>query len=55
MNEKNEQQKADVYKTSKTTWFLIGFMVIILAVIIFMVMRKNKDASVETTGLPQMM
>jgi hypothetical protein len=53
MNEKNEQQKADVYKTSKTTWFLIGFMVLILAVIVFMMMRKKGD-SPETTGLPQM-
>jgi|688.fasta_scaffold2181835_2 hypothetical protein len=54
MNEKNEQ-KADVYKTSKTTWFLIGFMVLILGVIIFMMMRKKDNGLEAGGGIPQMM
>lgn len=44
MNEQTQQQTpANVYKTSKTTWFLIAFMAIILIIIIFMMMRKKKD------------
>lgn len=42
MNEKNEQTP-NVYKTSKTTWLLLGFLVVIAGVVIFMMMRKNKD------------
>jgi uncharacterized membrane protein len=41
MNEEN-QKTPNVYKTSKTTWILIGFMVVILGVIIFMMTRKKK-------------
>lgn len=37
-----QQQTPNVYKTSKTTWILIGFMVVILGVIIFMMTRKKK-------------
>lgn len=43
MNEENQQQTPNVYKTSKTTWFLIAFMAIILIIIIVMMMRKKKD------------
>lgn len=44
-NEQNQQQAPNVYKTSKTTWFLIAFMAIILIIIIFMMMRKKKDGT----------
>lgn len=43
MNEQTQQTPANVYKTSKTTWFLIAFMAIILIIIVFMMMRKKKD------------
>ncbi len=43
MNEQTQQAPANVYKTSKTTWFLIAFMAIILIIIVFMMMRKKKD------------
>lgn len=50
MNEE-QNQTPNVYKTSKTTWFLIGFMVLILIIIIYMMTRKKKaeDGS-EVTG-----
>jgi preprotein translocase subunit SecG len=43
-----EQQVPNVYKTSKTTWFLIGFMILILIIIVFMMMRKKKDDGTST-------
>jgi len=50
MNEQ-KQETPNVYKTSKTTWFLIGFMVVILIIIIFMMMRKKKGADgIAETG-----
>lgn len=54
MNEQNqEKETANVYKTSKTTWYLIGFVVVIAAVVIFMMMRKKKDgAGVAEMGAP---
>lgn len=45
MNEQTQQTPANVYKTSKTTWFLIAFMAIILIIIVFMMMRKKKDGA----------
>ena len=45
MNEKNEQTP-NVYKTSKTTWLLLGFLVVIAGVVIFMMMKKNKEKSI---------
>ena len=52
MNEQTQQAPANVYKTSKTTWFLIAFMAIILIIIVFMMMRKKKDGteSVEVSA-----
>jgi preprotein translocase subunit SecG len=50
MNEQNQQQTPNVYKTSKTTWILIGFMVVILGVIIFMMTRKKKAADGSAVG-----
>lgn len=44
MNEKNEQTP-NVYKTSKTTWLLLGFLVVIAGVVIFMMMKKNKEGA----------
>jgi hypothetical protein len=57
MNEQNQQQQegtANVYKTSKTTWFLLGFLGVIAAVVIFMIMRKKKDGAggVAEMGAP---
>jgi hypothetical protein len=55
MNEQNqEKETANVYKTSKTTWYLIGFVVVIAAVVIFMMMRKKKDGAggVAEMGAP---
>ncbi len=47
MNDQEQQtQVPNVYKTSKTTWFLIGFMALILIIIVFMMMRKKKDGGV---------
>ena len=43
MNNNDQQQVPNVYKTSKTTWFLIGLMVVILGIIIWMITRKKKD------------
>lgn len=52
MNEQNQQQQTpNVYKTSKTTWFLVGLMVIILGIIVWMMMRKKKDGTAEA-GMP---
>ncbi len=42
MNDQKEEV-SNVYKTSKTTWFLIAFMAIILIIIVFMMTRKKKD------------
>jgi hypothetical protein len=51
MNEQNQKEQVpNVYKTSKTTWFLIGFMALILIIIIFMMMRKKKDGA---TGIAE--
>jgi|688.fasta_scaffold236042_5 hypothetical protein len=44
MNDKNEQTP-NVYKTSKTTWLLLGFLVVIAGIVIFMMMRKNKEGA----------
>lgn len=46
MNEQQQQtqqteQTANVYKTSKTTWFLVGLMVVILGIIVWMMMKKK--------------
>ncbi len=45
-----QQQTPNVYKTSKTTWILIGFMVVILGVIIFMMTRKKKAEDGSAVG-----
>ena len=44
MNDKNEQTP-NVYKTSKTTWLLLGFLVVIAGVVIFMMMKKNQEGA----------
>jgi preprotein translocase subunit SecG len=45
-----KQDTPNVYKTSKTTWFLIAFMAVILIIIIFMMMRKKKDGTEGDAG-----
>lgn len=43
MNENKEQQQANVYKTSKTTWILLGFLGVIAVIVVIMIMRKKKS------------
>ncbi len=42
MESKNQQ--LSVYKTSKTTWFILGFLAIIAIIIVMMMMKKGKPA-----------
>jgi flagellar basal body-associated protein FliL len=50
--EKENPAVANVYKTSKTTWILLGFLGVIAVVVIFMIMRKKKtgEAGIEEAG-----
>lgn len=50
MSNEQQQQAPNVYKTSKTTWFLIGLMVVILGIIIWMMTRKKKEGAEGATA-----
>jgi hypothetical protein len=46
----NENEELDVYKTSKTTWYVFGFLAMIIAIVIFMIYKnssKHADYSAE--------
>jgi uncharacterized membrane protein YkgB len=48
----NNPAVANVYKTSKTTWILLGFLGVIAVIVIIMIMRKKKtgDAGIAEGG-----
>lgn len=53
-NQNDKQQTANVYKTSKTTWFLLGFLAVIAIIVIFMMMRKKKAGDGASMEAPAM-
>lgn len=50
MSEQNKTQESplkNVYKTSKSTWFIFGLLAVIAIVIVVMMMRKKKGDVAE--------
>lgn len=49
----NENEELDVYKTSKTTWYVFAFLAVIIGIVIFMIYKNSsKQADYSAAPMP---
>lgn len=50
---KNENEELDVYKTSKTTWYVFAFLALVIGIIIYMIYKNSsKQADYSAAPMP---